>query len=40
VRTDTAGLDEMDIGMVNGLVDSMDERRHVVAAARGSYTRF
>jgi hypothetical protein len=32
--------DELDIGMVNRLVDSMDERRRDVAAARRVYTRF
>jgi hypothetical protein len=32
--------DELDIGKVNRLVDSMDERRQDVVAARGSYTRF
>jgi len=32
--------DKLDIGMVNRLVDSMDETRQDVVAARGSYTRF
>ena len=32
--------DELNIGMVNRLVDSMDERRRDIASARGSYTRF
>jgi len=32
--------DELDIGIVNRLVDSMEERRRDVAAARGGYTRF
>jgi transposase len=32
--------DELDIGIVNRLVDSMEERRRDVAAAKGGYTRF
>jgi hypothetical protein len=32
--------DGLDIGIVNRLVDSMEERRRDVAAARGGYTRF
>jgi hypothetical protein len=32
--------DELDIGMVNRLIDSMEGRRLDVAAAKGGYTRF
>jgi hypothetical protein len=32
--------DELDIGSVNKVVDSMEERRRDVDAAKGSYTRF
>jgi hypothetical protein len=32
--------DEIDIGSVNRVVDSMEERRRDVVAAKGSYTRF
>jgi hypothetical protein len=32
--------DELDMGMVDRLVDSVEERRRDVAAAKGGYTRF
>jgi hypothetical protein len=32
--------DELDVGMVNRLVDSVEDRRRDVAAAEGVYTRF
>ena len=32
--------DEIDIGSVNRVVDTMEERRRDVVAAEGSYTRF